>query len=507
MKGLVGALLAATFLAAAAPAGAAPGLVKLGDFDSPVYVAGPPGDASRVFVVEQTGRIQLLVDGVRRPAPFIDVSADVLAGGERGLLSMAFAPDYQTSGRFWIYLTVTAAASTNGTTGQIQVREYRRGADADHAAPAPVKRLLEIDHSAAANHNSGQLQVGPDGMLWLGTGDGGGADNSAVPGSAQDTANLLGKLLRVDPEGAPYGIPAGNPFAGGGGNPAVWAYGLRNPWRFSFDRATGDLVIGDVGQDRIEEVDWATAPARGPGANYGWPCLEGRSPNNACSAPRAVDPVLEKTHSGDGYCAIVGGYVVRDPGLPTLAGRYLYGDNCSAPLRSVALADASSDAPAGLSVSGLSSFGEDACGHLFAASLSGPVYRIQDGPLAGCPAGGDSLPPPLTPASAPCRLALRVYGTHRASRRGYLPVALRAGVACGVTVGGQIAGVGRLRTTHASLTAGARRSVRVRLGRRTTAALRRALRRHRSVRLTLQVQGRDAAGRVQRATRRVRLRR
>jgi glucose/arabinose dehydrogenase len=502
----VGGLLAAVSLAAAAPAGAAPGLVKLGDFDSPVYVASPPGDASRVFVVEQTGRIQVLVDGVRRPTPFLDVSGDVLAGGERGLLSMAFSPDYTASGRFWIYLTVTSAASTNGTTGEIQVREYRRGADADHAAPVPVKRLLAIPHDAAANHNGGQLQVGPDGMLWVGTGDGGGADNDAVPGSAQNTASLLGKLLRIDPDGSPYGIPAGNPFAGGGDDPAVWAYGLRNPWRFSFDRATGDLVIGDVGQGRIEEVDRATAPARGRGANFGWPCLEGSLANNACTAPGAVGPVLEKTHSGDGYCAIVGGYVVRDPGLPTLAGRYLYGDNCSAPLRSVALADAGSDAPTGVSVSGLSSFGEDACGHLFAASLTGPVYRIQDGALSACsPVGGSA--PSSTAARAPCGLALRLYGTHRVARRGYLRLALRATEACDVTVSGGISGVGRVRATHASLPAGARRSPRVRLSRRTTAKLRRALRRHRSVQLTLQVHARDSAGRVQHVTRRVRLRR
>src|SRR3954470_6502906 len=174
VRRLVGSLGAAVALAAlaAAPAVAAPELVKLGDFDTPVHVAGPPGDASRVFVVERLGRIQRLLDGRRQPTPFLDVTGDVLAGDERGLLSIAFSPDYQTSGRFWIYMTVKTTASTNGTEGQIQIREYRR-ADPNHAVPSPTKIVLAIDHNAAANHNGGQLQVGPDGTLWAGTGDGG----------------------------------------------------------------------------------------------------------------------------------------------------------------------------------------------------------------------------------------------------------------------------------------------------------------------------------------------
>jgi glucose/arabinose dehydrogenase len=491
-------------LVAAPPARAAPSLVELGDFDMPVHVASPPGDASRVFVVEQPGRIQLLVDGVKQPAPFLDVTGDVLAGGERGLLSMAFAPDYPTSGRFWVYMTVKANASTNGTVGQIQVREYRRGADANHASATPSKTLLAIDHDAADNHNGGQLQVGPDGMLWLGTGDGGGGDNSAVPDSAQTTSNPLGKLLRVDPNGSPVGVPAGNPFAGGAGSaPFVWAYGLRNPWRFSFDRATGDLVIGDVGQDAVEEIDWAQAPGRGAGANYGWPCREGAHPHNNCTAPNPVDPVLEKTHSGDGYCAIVGGYVVRDPGLPTLAGRYVYGDNCSAPLRSVALGNAGTDAATGMSVGGLTSFGEDACGHLFAASLFGPVYRIQDGAVSACAAGGGSPPP--TGAAAPCGLSLRAYGTRRVVRRRYIRIALRTTAPCRAALTARISGVVRFRTVRLSVAARARRTVRLHLSRRAGAKLRRALHRHRSVRLTLQVRARDSGGNLQRVTRRVRL--
>jgi glucose/arabinose dehydrogenase len=500
---LVAGLAVALTAWLAPAAAAAPELVKLGDFSKPVYVAGPPGDASRVFVVEQGGRIQLLVDGARQPTPFLDVSGETSTGEERGLLSMAFAPDYQSSGRFWVYLTVTAGASTNGTEGQIQVREYRR-ADPNHAAASPVKRLLAIDHDQADNHNGGQLQTGPDGMLWLGTGDGGGADNSAVPGSAQSTTNLLGKLLRIDPNGSPYGIPSGNPFAGGGGAPEVWAYGLRNPWRFSFDRANGDLVIGDVGQDALEEVDWAPAPGRGAGANYGWPCREGDRANNSCTAPGAVDPTFQKSHTGDGYCAIVGGYVVRDPGLPTLAGRYLYGDNCSPGLRSAPLSNPSADAATGMSLAGLGSFGEDACAHVFATSVSdGGVYRIQDGAPSPCPAGTPGPPA----AAAGCGLRTKVYGTRSVTRRRYVRLALRATAACGVTVTGRISGVGRVRTARAQIAAGARRTVRLRVSRRTNAKLRRALRRHRSVRLTLRIASRDASGGERTASRRVRLRR
>jgi glucose/arabinose dehydrogenase len=487
MRGFPAVLAIVLVAALAPPASAAPELVKLGDFDTPVHVAGPPGDASRVFVVEQPGRIQLMVNGQGQATPFLDATADVLAGGERGLLSMAFSPDYQSSGRFWVYMTVKAAASTNGTVGQIQIREYRR-ADADHAVPTPIRTLFTVDHNQADNHNGGQLQFGPDGMLWAGTGDGGGSDNDAVPGSAQSPTSLLGKLLRVDPNA--------------GGPPAVWASGLRNPWRFSFDRENGDVVIGDVGQGAIEEVDWAPAPARGPGANYGWPCFEGRAAHNSCSAPGAVAPTLEKTHSGDGYRAIVGGYVVRDAGLPTLAGRYIYGDNSSPGLRSVVLATPSSDAATGMSLSGLSSFGEDACGHLFATSVSGGVYRIQDGALSPCPSGT-----PSPPASTGCGLSTKAYGTRRVTRRRYLRFALRAKAACSVTISGRLRGVGRMRAARLGIAAGQRRIVRLRVTRRTNAKLRRALLRHRTVRLTLRISSRDASGAVRSASHRVVLRR
>jgi glucose/arabinose dehydrogenase len=348
-------LALALALVPATPAHAAPELVKAGDFEAPTYATAAPGDASRIFVTEQPGRVRLIRDGVVRPQPFLDVSAITQTGGERGLLSAAFAPDYATSGRFYVYLTATAAASASGA-GELQVREYRRSAaNPDVADPATARILLAIPHNEAGNHNGGQLQFGPDGKLWLATGDGG-----TGGAHAQDEASLLGKLLRID---------AAAPGAVG----EVVGRGLRNPWRFSFDRATGQIMIADVGENAFEEVD-VGAPV---GTDFGWPCWEGtssRSTDPDC-ATGTTFAVVQKSHSSDGFCAIVGGYVVRDPGLPTLAGRYVYGDNCATGLRSVDLANPAADAAVGLTVPALSSFGEDSCGRILVVSLSGPVYR------------------------------------------------------------------------------------------------------------------------------------
>ena len=269
--------------------------------------------------------------------------------------------------------------------------------------PGAGRLVLAVTHPDT-NHNGGQLAFGPDGFLYAATGDGGGAndpeDDAAWPGS------LLGKILRIDPrEGA---APPPNPF---GGN-QVWAYGLRNPWRFSFDRATGDLVIADVGQGVKEEIDWAPAAAGGGrGVNFGWRCWEGSiptpsDPQNRDSAPlcapedRPVSqpPAVERDHDADGFCAIVGGFVVRDPGLPTLAGRYLYGDNCHSGLESVVLGAPGGPVDTGLSVASLTSFGEDACGRIYTASLAGAVSRLQDGAPSPC-----SFPPPAVPPPLPGR--------------------------------------------------------------------------------------------------------
>jgi glucose/arabinose dehydrogenase len=346
------------------------GLQRVGVFREPVYVTAAPGDSARLFVVERAGRIIVLVHGRRRPAPFLDLSGVVNSGGgEQGLLSIAFAPDYQSSGRFYVYYT--------DSSNDIRVVQYRRASgDPNRAEEASAKNVLRIDHRAETNHNGGQLQFGPEGDLYIGVGDGGSEGDPHNYG--QNTDVLLGKLLRIAPRpGGGYTIPAGNPFAGKSGRRGeIWAYGLRNPWRFSFDKLTGDLIIGDVGQDTEEEIDFAPH-GKGAGANYGWSIFEGDLRYKQGSAPGAVKPVLVARHS-DGYCAIIGGYVVRDRTLRGLYGRYLFGDNCKPQINSVLLraGHASDNHATGLSVSSLSAFGQDDAGHVYAVSLGGPVYRL-----------------------------------------------------------------------------------------------------------------------------------
>jgi hypothetical protein len=356
-----------------------PQLALVGRFTSPVYLTAPAGDRARLFVVEQPGRIVISRGGSTLGTPFLDIRSLVSSGGERGLLSMAFPPDYATSRRFYVYYTAR--------DGAITVAEYRTSVNADVADPNTRRTVLSIPHSRS-NHNGGQLQFGPDGLLYVGTGDGGGGGDPDR--AAQNLGSLLGKILRLDPRAAgpaAYAVPPSNPFVGqAGARGEIWSYGLRNPWRFTFDRETGDLTIGDVGQGSWEEIDFApTGAGRGRGANFGWSCFEGRhayTPNSreaACNPIRSpyVPPVWEYSHSRG--CSITGGYVVRDPFLPALAGRYVYGDYCDRPLWSVLLRspDAQDDRRLGLDVPGLSSFGEDACGRVYAISGDGPVYRLQ----------------------------------------------------------------------------------------------------------------------------------
>jgi len=346
-------------------------LAPVGRFEQPVYVAGAPGDAKRVFVVEQSGRIRVVRDRRTLARPFLDLSQEVSLGSERGLLSMAFAPDYQRSGKFYVYFT--------DRQGDIRVQELRRSrSSADRADRRTRRQLLRVEHSAFDNHNGGQLQFGPDRMLYVGLGDGGGGGDPR--GNGQNLGTLPGKLLRIDPrpEGTkPYRIPAGNPFVGrSGARDEVYSYGLRNPFRFSFDRRTGDLVIGDVGQDRVEEIDFVRR-GRGAGANFGWNAFEGSARFAPGTAPGHIPPVIERPHS-EGNCAIIGGYVVRDRALRGLFGRYVYGDFCLGRVRS-ALLDARAargDRALPLRVPELSSFGEDSRGRVYATSLSGRVYRL-----------------------------------------------------------------------------------------------------------------------------------
>jgi glucose/arabinose dehydrogenase len=345
-------------------------LQRIGTFSQPVYLTAAPGDRRRLFVVERAGRIIVLVRGRRQARPFLDISRQVNSrDAEQGLLSMAFAPDYQASGRFYVYYT--------DNSNNIQIVQYRRArSNRNLAAASSATTVLTIDHHSETNHNGGQLQFGPDGYLYIGVGDGGSEGDPHNYG--QNTGVLVGKLLRIAPlPGGGYKIPHDNPYASrAGGRPEIWAYGLRNPWRFSFDRRTGDLIIGDVGQDNEEEIDFARR-GHGAGANYGWSIFEGDLRYKQGSAPGAIKPVVVARHSA-GYCAIIGGYVVRDGALSSPYSRYLFGDNCKPQINSVLLSAgrARDNHATGLSVHSLSSFGQDNAGHIYAVSLSGPVYRL-----------------------------------------------------------------------------------------------------------------------------------
>ncbi len=372
-------LLAAAVAAAAACGGssgtsaeAKPSGVRLqqiGSFNSPLFVTAPPGDTRRIFVVEQGGKIRVVRGGKVLAQPFLDVTSLITSGGERGLLGLAFAPDYAQSGLFYVYYTDTG--------GNERVVEYHRRSD-DVAEPGSARQVL-FTRDSEPNHNGGMLLFGPDKLLYIGTGDGGGGgDQHGARGNAQNVGQLLGKILRIEPRQSgsrPYTIPSTNPFVGRqGARGEIYAYGLRNPWRFSFDRATGDMAIGDVGQDAVEEIDFRRR-GRARGANFGWRVFEGNTRYaDGESAPGAVRPVITERHS-DGNCSITGGIVVRDPDLKAWAGRYVFGDLCRGRLETARL-------PAGkvsettLRVDQLSSFGEDARGRVYAVSLSGPVYRL-----------------------------------------------------------------------------------------------------------------------------------
>ena len=346
-------------------------LTKLGDFDQPLYVTQAPGDSHHLFVIEQTGRVEVLTDGARDDTPFLDLADEVSCCGEQGLLSIAFAPDYAKSGLVY--------ADYTDRSGDTRVVEYRRSSsDPLTVDPSSARLVLHVDQPFA-NHNGGLLVFGPDNLLYIGLGDGGSEGDPERNG--QDLGTPLGKILRIDPEahdGRAYSIPASNPFADrAGARPEIYSYGLRNPWRFSFDRLTGDLAIGDVGQNQYEEID-LVGRGDGRGANFGWSAYEGFTRyNDDQSAPNAVPPVLAYSH--DHGCSVTGGYVVRDPSLRSLYRRYLYGDFCTGELRSFPAVPgkrATDDRPLGIQVPSLSSFGEDDAGHIYATSLEGPVYRL-----------------------------------------------------------------------------------------------------------------------------------
>ncbi|HEY5942206.1 MAG TPA: PQQ-dependent sugar dehydrogenase [Solirubrobacterales bacterium] len=350
-------------------------LKQIGSFQSPVEVTGAPGFPKLLFVVEQEGRVRVLSKGKPAARPFLDIRGLVGYGGEQGLLSLAFAPDYSQSKRFYVYYT--------DNEGTIRVDEFRRRSGT-RAAPGSRRQVISIPHPVNTNHNGGDLQF-LDNLLFFGTGDGGSGGDP--PNNAQNKDVLLGKLLRIDPRASgdrPYSVPSSNPFVGKPGRDEIYSYGLRNPFRFSFDLTHGQprIAIGDVGQNQFEEVDYTTV-GRASGANFGWDAFEGNSKyddeNSGTADPGGtIKPIFAYAHSRGNSCSIIGGYVGRDPRLPGLRGRYVYADLCEGQLRSLVphLKRASGDRKLGLQVSSPTGFGEDQQHRLYVTSLEGPVFRL-----------------------------------------------------------------------------------------------------------------------------------
>jgi glucose/arabinose dehydrogenase len=350
-------------------------LSQVGAFDRPVLVTAPRGDA-RIFVVEQTGAVRVVRGGQVATRPFLDLRDQVTARGESGLLSIAFAPDYAKSGLLYAFYN-----ARSGPYGDIRISQFRRSADPDLVDASSERTLLAIP-KPYENHNGGMLQFGPDGYLYASVGDG---DPGALhpPGFyAQRRDDLLGNVLRIDASaGDPYRVPPDNPFVGVDGTRAeVWAYGLRNPWRFWIDAETGWTFVGDVGSTSREEVN--LVPRGASGLNFGWPCFEGTLVfDEAATCDLPVFPLLERPRA-DGACALIGGVVVRDPRLPALVGRYLYGDLCAGTITAVATdgrrVTAAGDL--GLSVPLLTSFGVDGEERVYVTSGEGGVYRLDPAP-------------------------------------------------------------------------------------------------------------------------------
>ena len=344
-----------------------------GTFSSPILVTNARDGSGRLFVAEQGGRIRIITKaGTKLATPFLDIHTLVSCCGERGLLGLAFSPNYKSNGKFYVDYT--------DTSGNTVVAEYHRSST--NLASTSGRILLHVTQPYA-NHNGGMLAFGPDGYLYIALGDGGSGGDPQ--NHAQDKDSLLGKLLRMDVNhrsgSLQYAIPSSNPFVGKAGNDLVWAYGLRNPWRFSFDRRNGDLWIGDVGQDRYEEIDRAThASGGGKGANFGWRVMEGRAcynPASGCSTSGKRLPIATYSHSLG--CAVIGGYVYRGSAYPAMYGAYLFGDDCSGRIWALTANGASSQSPRLLRDTSLaiSSFGEGENGTLYLTDLAGgKVYRI-----------------------------------------------------------------------------------------------------------------------------------
>jgi glucose/arabinose dehydrogenase len=380
-------------------AGAAPSLELTeiaNNLERPLYLVPAPGDDDRLFIAGQTGKISILSKGTLVSTPFLDLSSIVfqpINQDERGLLGLAFHPDYAQNGRFFVYYT-------DKTTGNQVLAEYARSTDPDVAKPEAVDVLFS-EPDSQTNHNGGMLAFGPkDGLLYIGMGDGGGGgDDHGTFGNGQNLATKWGKILRIDVSTTPYKIPSGNITAIPSGNPTtgtlvpeIWDYGLRNPWRFSFDACTGDLYIGDVGQKLLEEID--VEPAGQGNKNYGWRTMEGDKCfhgvtlplDDKCDKTGLTLPVVayphKDTNGDDVGCSVTGGYVYRGSAIPALRGTYLYGDYCTGRIWSFVWANGSISSTMDLTDAldsggiSISSFGQDNRGELYLVDLRGSVYRI-----------------------------------------------------------------------------------------------------------------------------------
>jgi len=346
-------------------------------FASPIGVSVAPGDP-RLFVIQQTGQVVIVVGG-KKAGTFLDISARMSCCGERGLLGLAFHPKYATNGRFFVRYTIPS--------GDVRVSEFHVSSNPNKADPASEKVILTIPHPSYANHNGGRIEFGPDGYLYIGTGDGGSGGDPNNHGQALDT--LLGKMLRIDIDATsgslPYAIPTTNPFAGQADKRGeIFAYGLRNPYTFSFDRVTGDLWIGDVGQDKWEEIDRArAADGGGNGIDYGWSVMEGNhcyKPSSDCIKDGLTPPLAEYFHGDSDSigCAVISGYVYRGVAHPELAGRYFFGDYCSGRIWDVASDGPAVQTPQDLLESGLqiTGWGEGSDGELYLTAANGGLYRL-----------------------------------------------------------------------------------------------------------------------------------
>ena len=454
---ILATLVVALLAPASASAAALVPVAEPGAFESePVFATSPPGDP-RVFIVEREGGIRILKDGNLLPTPFLTVP-NVDTEVERGLLSIAFAPDYASSGLFYVF-TVAAEADElepSALPGQIRIVEYRRSANPDLAEPDSARLVLATDHSAP-NHNGGQLAFGPDGLLYVTMGD------NATSANAQSLGNFFGKVLRIDPRDPPgepaYSVPDSNPTFPEDFKSAIYSIGLRNPYRASFGPA-GELIVADVGEGTWEEID-VGRPTGTPatttlaGANLGWPYCEGFCPSPP-PHPGLTDPVFEYPHSGVSSettgCAVLGGYVVRDQRLTGLTGRYLYGDLCRPDLRTLDLGVPGADPrPAGLELppdaGDLRGFGEDSRGCVYVMT-SGRVYMVAPSSDAGTVCPPPSAPPQGT-AVGQGRLGLRLRRSRHQRLRHFVTFTVTCSEACTLSANGALRIFSRPTTSQA----------------------------------------------------------